>query len=79
MTTKITLFEWIEESPENILDIDWPRVQKKIGIDQLDWLSKQQEQDCQLLLEYNTLGIKTLVVEFYNDQILSNYGMMFAN
>lgn len=79
MNTKVTLYEWIEESPENILDIDWPKVQKKIGIDQLDWIRKQPVDNCQLMLEYNTLGVKTLVVEFYNNRTLSNYGMMFAN
>lgn len=61
-----------------MLDIDWPRVQKAIGEDHLEWLYKQPVEDCQLMLEFSPRGKKTLVVEFYNEQLSKTYALMWS-
>lgn len=78
--TKVPLYKWMENeiSPSNYLDIDWPKVQKEIGVDQLDWLLKQPVQKCQLMLEITDSNTKTLVAEFYDSLTEKNYYMMWS-
>ena len=77
--TSVILYQWpLNDYPEEYFDIDWPAVHKECGVDQIEWLNKQPHEDCQLSLEFFQGG-KRLIVEFYNDQTLATYGMMFAN
>jgi hypothetical protein len=75
-TTRIKLTEWFPAEGEYI-DIDWPKVQKTIGKDQLEWLLKQPKDMCQLVLDKSESKVK-LVVEFYNEHLLLSYHLMWA-
>ena len=73
---RILLAEWLPTEGENI-EIDWPKVQRTIGVDHLEWLLKQHKEQCQLFIDKNQSKIK-LVAEFYNDQLLTAYHLMWA-
>lgn len=75
-TSKIELTSWLPWDGENI-EIDWPKVQRTIGVDQLEWLLKQDNSKCQLVLERND-SVCTLVAEFYEDKLLTYYHLMWA-
>lgn len=76
---KVTLCEFeAGYQPENMLDIDWPKVQKAIGEDHLQWIYKQPKEDCQLMLEFGPRSKKFLVVEFYNEQLAKTYALMWS-
>jgi len=76
---RVTLCEFEKSyEPDNMLDIDWPKVQKQIGEDHLEWIYKQAEEDCQLMLEFSPKGQKSLVVEFYNNQLAKTYALMWS-
>jgi hypothetical protein len=75
-TTRIKLTEWFPSEGEYI-DIDWPKVQKTIGKDQLEWLLKQPKDMCQLVLDKSESKVK-LVVEFYSEHLLLSYHLMWA-
>ena len=75
-TSKIELLKWLPEEGEYIA-IDWPKVHKTIGIDHTKWLLKQPESECQLILERNDIYCR-LVAEFYNQQTLTHYHLMWA-
>lgn len=74
--SKIELYRWLPEEGENI-EIDWPKVHKTIGIDQTRWLLKQSETACQIILERRDMYCR-LIAEFYNEQTLLNYHLMWA-
>jgi len=73
---KIELYEWLPSEGEAI-EIDWPKVHKRIGIDQTRWLLKQPFNDCQLILERKDTYCK-LIAEFYSETTLLNYHLMWA-
>jgi hypothetical protein len=75
-TKKIELLKWLPSEGENI-EIDWPKVHKTIGLEHTNWLIKQSDDVCQLVLERNDIYCR-LVAEFYNDQALTNYHLMWA-
>lgn len=75
-TSKIELTKWLPSEGETI-EIDWPKVQKTIGIDHLEWLLKQDHSECQLVLERNDMHCK-LVAEFYEEKLLTYYHLMWA-
>lgn len=75
-TSRIVLTQWFPSEGEDI-DIDWPKVQKTIGVDQLEWLLKQPHDICQLVLDKAESKIK-LVAEFYDDKTLTAYHLMWA-
>jgi len=75
-TSKIELLKWLPEEGEYI-EIDWPKVHKTIGLDQTGWLLKQPEEHCQIILERNDMYCR-LVAEFYNQQTLTHYHLMWA-
>ena len=75
-TKKVELYKWLPSEGENI-EIDWPKVHKTIGLDQTDWLLKQSEHMCQLVLERNDMYCR-LVAEFYDDRTLTQYHLMWA-
>ncbi len=74
-TTRVVLAEWA--STDLYLDIDWPQVHKKLGLEQIDWLLNQPKDKCQLVLDKNEVNNK-LVAEFYCEQTLTAYYLMWA-
>jgi len=75
---RVTLCEFDDFEPDNMLDIDWPKVQKEIGEDHLQWLYNQPKEDCQLMLEFSKSGNKSLIVEFYNEKLSKTYALMWS-
>jgi hypothetical protein len=75
---------WDKASPfsellhQEDLDIDWPAVQRELGVDCVEWLLKQNESECQLALEFTPAGHKQLVAEFFNDKLAVTYHMMWG-
>ncbi len=75
-TSKIELLRWLPQEGENI-EIDWPKVHKTLGIDHTKWLLKQPLDHCQLFLERRDMHCR-LIAEFYNQQTLTTYHLMWA-
>lgn len=74
-TKRIKLFAW--ESPEDRIEIDWPRVQREIGRDHVEWLLARNPEQC--LLVVDKVGNKfRLMAEFYNEQCLTMYHLMWS-
>lgn len=73
---KVVLTQWFPQEGEYI-EIDWPKVQKTIGVEHLEWLLKQPKDQCQLVLERKTDKCK-LVAEFYSDSLAVNYHLLWA-
>jgi hypothetical protein len=75
---KVTLYQWkLDEYPDEYLDIDWPAVHKDCGVDQINWINRQSYDDCQMSLEFFQGG-KRLIVEFFNQETLTTYHLMWA-
>jgi len=84
-TSKVTLYEWTYSADldDNLLEIDWPRIQQQIGEDCLRWLLKQPHNNCQLILAKNDSAERMesrrrLVAEFYDDRTAVSYHLMWA-
>ena len=75
-TERVELLKWLPQEGE-VLEIDWPKVHKTIGIDHTSWLLKQPHDLCQLILERNDSYCR-LVAEFYDNHALVNYHLMWA-
>ena len=75
-SNRVELLEWLPQEDEYI-EINWPKVHKTIGLDQTNWLLKQPEDKCQLFLERKTNKC-ILIAEFYSEQILLTYQLMWA-
>lgn len=75
-TKKVELLKWLPVESEAI-EIDWPKVHKTIGLEHTNWLIKQSDDICQLVLERNDMYCR-LIAEFYNDQALTHYHLMWA-
>jgi len=75
-TSKVELYKWLDLNGENI-EIDWPKVHKTIGLDHTNWLLKQPEDQCQIILERNDTYCR-LVAEFYSEHTLTHYHLMWA-
>jgi hypothetical protein len=73
---KVSLLKWIPEENETI-EIDWPKVHKTLGLDHTKWLLEQPHSVCQLVLERNDMFCR-LVAEFYDEQALTMYHLMWA-
>lgn len=74
---RVELLKWIAEEDEQDIDIDWPKVHRSIGSDHLNWLLKQPEECCQIVLERQHTLCR-LVVEFYSDRSYTEYHMLWA-
>jgi hypothetical protein len=74
-TFRVVLADWV--STDLYIDIDWPTVHKKLGLEQIDWLLNQPKDKCQLVLDKNDVNNK-LVAEFYDEQILTAYYLMWS-
>ena len=73
-TKRIRLYSWSDSNDH--IEIDWPKVHKTLGIDQTQWILNQPKTSCQLVVDkvnYN----HTLVAEFYNEQALTTYHLMW--
>ena len=75
-TERGELLKWLPQEGE-VLEIDWPKVHKTIGVDHTSWLLKQPHDLCQLILERNDMYCR-LVAEFYDNRALVNYHLMWA-
>ncbi len=73
---RVELLGWFPEEGENI-EIDWPKVHKTIGIDHTSWLLKQPQEKCQLFIERIDSKCR-LIAEFYDQQTLLTYHLMWA-
>lgn len=78
-SSKTVLYKWNQARiHEDSLDIDWPAVQRELGVDCVEWLHKQPDSKCQMMLEFPPDGGKQLVAEFYDDKLAVTYHMMWA-
>ena len=73
---RIELLKWLPE-PSEYIEISWPEVHKTLGLDHTKWLLSQPHDVCQLVLERNDMFCR-LVAEFYNEQTLTIYHLMWA-
>jgi hypothetical protein len=73
---RVELLKWQPENNE-YLEISWPKVHKTLGLDQTKWLLEQPHNVCQLVLEKNDMFCR-LVAEFYDEQALTIYHLMWA-
>jgi hypothetical protein len=77
-TNKVELYKWFAwPQTDSNIEIDWPKVHKTIGLDHTNWLLKQPEDQCQIILERNDMYCR-LIAEFYNEQTLTHYHLMWA-
>jgi hypothetical protein len=74
-TKRIELLAW--ESNLDSIEIDWPKVQRIVGLDHVEWLLQQETEQCQLVVD--KIGHKfRLMAEFYDDQCLTLYHLMWS-
>ncbi len=74
---ELTSWEYTTDESANYLDIDWPKVQRSVGKEQINWLLKQPKNYCQLVLDKSGIKVK-LVAEFYDQKTLTAYHLMWA-
>jgi len=72
----VELYRW-SPTVDDVIEIDWPKVHKTIGLAQTQWLLAQHRADCQIVLERRDQCCR-LLAEFYNDQTLLNYQLKWA-
>lgn len=70
-TKRVELYKWLSSEGENI-EIDWPKVHRKIGLDHTRWLLDQPLDQCQLVLERRDMYCR-LIAEFFDDKIATEY------
>lgn len=76
--TNILLTSWEQPDPEDdMIEIDWPLVQRTIGVDHLEWLLAQSKTSCQLVVERENNELK-LFVEFYDNHLEVEYHLRWA-
>jgi hypothetical protein len=75
-TKRFELLKWLPRESE-VIEIDWPKVHKTIGLDQTNWLLQQPKESCQLMLE-RCNAYCSLVAEFYDEKTLVSYHLMWA-
>jgi hypothetical protein len=73
---RVELLKWQPE-PSEYIEISWPKVHKTLGLDHTKWLLEQPHNVCQLVLERNDMFCR-LVAEFYDEQTLTIYHLMWA-
>lgn len=71
----VKLAEWT--SNEEQLDIDWPRLQRDLGKEHVEWLLRRPKTECQLVVEKNG-EFHALIAEFYNEQVQVDYWLRWA-
>jgi hypothetical protein len=70
-TNRVELYKWLPSEGESI-EIDWPKVHKKIGLDQTRWIIDQPLDRCQMVLERRDQYC-SLIVEFFDEKIAAEY------
>lgn len=75
-TSRIPLFSWTNRVTD-LIDIPWPKVHKEVGTDQVNWLLRQPQENCQLVVDKLNEDL-TLVAEFYHEGTLINYHLHWA-
>jgi hypothetical protein len=76
--TSVILYQWKPENqPQDYLDIDWPLIHKECGIEHIEWINNQDTTKCQLSLELFDGG-RRLIVEFFDQTLLTTYHLMWA-
>ena len=75
-TSRVELLKWFPRESE-IIEIDWPKVHKTIGVDQTQWLLRQPKNKCQVVLERKDADCR-LIAEFYDQELLTIYHLMWA-
>lgn len=74
---KLSEWEYTTDESANYFDIDWPKVQKEVGKEEISWFLKQPKTACQLVLDQSGSTVK-LMAEFYDEQTLLTYHLMWA-
>jgi hypothetical protein len=75
-TNRVELLKWLPEEGETI-EIDWPKVHRRIGLDHTRWLLDQSIDQCQLVLERQDMYCR-LIAEFFNDQLAVEYRLRWG-
>lgn len=73
---KVELLRWLPQESE-VIEIDWPKVHKTIGLEQTRWLLAQKPSSCQLMLERNDMYCR-LIAEFYNADAAVEYHLRWG-
>jgi hypothetical protein len=76
-TRKIHLAFWEETYESENIDVDWPRIQRELGQDHLEWLLSLPHERGQLMVERSN-GRYNLVAEFYDDVTAVDYHLRWA-
>jgi hypothetical protein len=74
---RFELYHWHSNNGTEMIDVDWPKVQRSIGVDHVSWLLKQPKDKCQLVVDKTNDDFK-LVAEFYDERTLLSYHLMWA-
>ena len=72
---RLKLASWY--SNDDNIDIDWPKIQKLLGVEQVEWLLAQPHDTCQLVIDKVCENFD-LVAEFYDEKLLTYYHLMWA-
>lgn len=75
--SRFELYHWHTPS-DIVIEVDWPRVHKTVGVDLINWINKQPKEKCQLVVDKLNDDFK-LIAEFYDQQTLVAYHLMWAN
>ncbi len=72
---RVPLTSW--HSDFDTVEVDWPCVQRTVGLDRLQWLLSQDHTQCQLVVDCADSHY-TLTAEFYNDAVHQSYLSMWS-
>ena len=75
--SRFKLYNWSTNDGTEIIDVDWPKVQKTVGTDHIEWILKQDREKCQMVVDKLDQDY-ALMVEFYDDTLLTAYHLMWA-
>lgn len=74
-TKRIELLAW--DSSLDHIEIDWPKVQRTVGQDHVEWLLNQPVEHCQMVVDKTGQSFR-LMIEFYNDRCLTLYHLLWS-
>ena len=74
---RFELYHWHTRNVKDIIEIDWPKVHKTVGVDLINWINKQPKEKCQLVVDKLNDDFK-LIAEFYDEKTLVSYHLMWA-
>ena len=76
-SSRFELYHWRICNGKDIIEVDWPKVHKTVGVDLINWINKQPKEKCQLVVDKLNDDFK-LIAEFYDQQTLVAYHLMWA-